>query len=168
MTNKLATPSRLRRAERALVNSVTGATLILASLLAVSSANAAPPRSAAVAPTFSVGIARCTFVDPTRQVLNYATNPLSVLSKQRTLVTEIRYPTLQPPNGTDESPGAAPAQQLGGFPMIVVAHGYDVTPDTYAPLLDAWVRAGFVVVAPFFPDEEPSAVAAQPGTDTED
>jgi pimeloyl-ACP methyl ester carboxylesterase len=52
--------------------------------------------------------------------------------------------------------------------MIVFAHGYDVTPDTYAPLLDAWVRAGFVVVAPFFPDENASAVAAQPHANTED
>jgi predicted dienelactone hydrolase len=167
MTNKLATPSRRRRGGRTLVSAVTGATLIVASLLAVSSANAAPPRSAAVAPTFSVGIARCTFVDPTREVLNYATNPVSVLSKQRTLVTEIRYPTLQPPNGTDESPGAAPAQQSGGFPMIVFAHGYDVTPDTYAPLLDAWVRAGFVVAAPFFPDENAFEVTRQHGVNTE-
>jgi pimeloyl-ACP methyl ester carboxylesterase len=51
--------------------------------------------------------------------------------------------------------------------MIVFAHGYDVTPDTYAPLLDAWTRAGFVVVAPFFPDEKASAVAAQHGANTE-
>jgi pimeloyl-ACP methyl ester carboxylesterase len=52
--------------------------------------------------------------------------------------------------------------------MIVFAHGYDVTPDTYAPLLDAWAQAGFVVVAPFFPDEQASAVAAQHGANTED
>ena len=51
--------------------------------------------------------------------------------------------------------------------MIVFAHGYDVTPDTYAPLLDAWARAGFVVVAPFFPDEKASAVAAQHEANTE-
>jgi hypothetical protein len=49
----------------------------------------------------------------------------------------------------------------------VFAHGYDVTPDTYAALLDAWVRAGFVVAAPFFPDESASEVAAQHGTNTE-
>jgi hypothetical protein len=59
-------------------------------------------------------------------------------------------------------------QQSGGYPMIVFAHGYDVTPDTYAPLLDAWVREGFVVAAPFFPDESKSAVAAQHGANTED
>jgi hypothetical protein len=52
--------------------------------------------------------------------------------------------------------------------MIVFAHGYDVTPDIYAPMLDAWVRAGFVVVAPLFPDENQYAVAAQHGANTED
>ena len=52
--------------------------------------------------------------------------------------------------------------------MIVFAHGYDVTPDTYAPLLDAWVKAGFVVAAPFFPDEDRSGVAAQHSVNTED
>ena len=51
--------------------------------------------------------------------------------------------------------------------MVVFAHGYDVTPDTYAALLDAWVRAGFVVVAPIFPDENAAQVAAQ-GANTED
>ncbi len=47
--------------------------------------------------------------------------------------------------------------------MIVFAHGYDVTPDNYAPLLDAWVRAGYVVVAPLFPDENGQEVAALGG-----
>jgi hypothetical protein len=52
--------------------------------------------------------------------------------------------------------------------MVVFAHGYDVTPDTYAALLDAWVRAGFVVVAPLFPDESAPEVTSQHGADTED
>ena len=51
--------------------------------------------------------------------------------------------------------------------MVVFAHGYDVTPDTYAALLDAWVRSGFVVVAPLFPDENAGEVAAQHGSNTE-
>ena len=51
---------------------------------------------------------------------------------------------------------------------MIFAHGYDVTPDTYAALLDAWVEAGFVVVAPVFPDENSNEVAAQGGTNTED
>jgi len=52
--------------------------------------------------------------------------------------------------------------------MIVFAHGYDVTPDIYAPLLDAWVKAGFVVAAPVFPDENEGEVTAQHDVNTED
>ena len=129
--------------------------------------HADPHRAASVAPAFSVGVTRCTFVDRTRQVLNYATTPTSVLSPRRTLVTEIRYPTLMSSPTGAEIAGAAPAPQAGGYATIVFAHGYDVTPDTYAPLLDAWVRAGFVVVAPLFPDEVASEVARQFPANTE-
>ncbi len=115
-----------------------------------------------------VGIARCTFVDHSRPVLNYSTTPFRVLSSSRTLVTEIRYPTRFLVGGPTDAADAPPEARSGGYPVIVFAHGYDVTPDTYATLLDTWVRAGFVVVAPFFPDESASAVAAQPGADTED
>jgi poly(3-hydroxybutyrate) depolymerase len=51
--------------------------------------------------------------------------------------------------------------------MVVFAHGYDVTPETYAALLDTWVRQGFVVVAPFFPDENAAEVDLQHGANTE-
>jgi len=51
--------------------------------------------------------------------------------------------------------------------MIVFAHGYDVMPDTYRALLDSWTQAGFIVVAPIFPDENPVEVAAQGGANTE-
>ena len=119
-------------------------------------------------PLFAVGVARCTFVDRTRAVLNYSTTPPSILSKARTLVTEIRYPTQFVAGGLVQTGGAKPFPRSGGYPMIVFAHGYDVTPDTYADLLNAWVRAGFVVAAPFFPDENKFAVAAQHGANTED
>lgn len=118
--------------------------------------------------SFSVGITRCTFVDRSRPVLDYATAPPSRLSSERTLVTEIRYPALTTPGSGAEVSGARPAPRVGGYPTIVFAHGYDVTPDTYAPLLDAWARAGFVVVAPFFPDESKAEVDRQHGANTED
>jgi hypothetical protein len=117
---------------------------------------------------FSVGITRCTFVDHSRGVLNYSTSPFTVWSRSRTLLTEIRYPTQYVAGAPAEMPGATPLAQSGGYPMIVFAHGYDVTPDTYAPLLDAWAQAGFVVVAPFFPDEQPSEIVAQHNVNTED
>ena len=119
-------------------------------------------------PPFGVGLARCTFVDHSRDVLNYSTSPPSILSRKRTLVTDIRYPTEFVAGQPTQVNGAKPAARSGGYPMIVFAHGYDVTPETYAPLLDAWVRAGFIVAAPFFPDENKFAVVAQHGANTED
>jgi hypothetical protein len=47
--------------------------------------------------------------------------------------------------------------------VIVFAHGFMTDPSTYAALLDTWVRAGFVVVSPIFPDESLQAVAAAGG-----
>jgi hypothetical protein len=110
---------------------------------------------------YSVGITRCTFIDTTRNVLDYASTPPSVLAHERTLVTEIRYPTTSDPSTNRQQSSATPAAQPGGFPTIIFAHGYNVTPDTYVKLLDAWVRKGFVVIAPIFPGEEPAEVARQ-------
>jgi dienelactone hydrolase len=45
------------------------------------------------------------------------------------------------------------------YPLIVFGHGYALTPATYARLLHAWARAGYVVAAPVFPLEN----AAAPG-----
>jgi dienelactone hydrolase len=39
----------------------------------------------------------------------------------------------------------------------VFGHGFNVTPALYSRLLHAWARAGYVVVAPAFPLESPSA-----------
>lgn len=111
----------------------------------------------------SVGLARCTFVDPTRSTYNYYTGQTT---PGRTLVTEIRYPSLEAPKGSQPL-DAPPAPKQGGYPTIVFAEGYDVTPTSYALLLDAWVRAGFVVVAPLFPDTNAHAIAAMHGVDTE-
>lgn len=162
---------RRRRRERNVVRCslAIGTASVIAMILSVP-LGAETPRAHPSTPAapFGVGIARCTFVDHTRSVLSYSTTPYRVLSSSRTLVTEIRYPTSSLDGGTGERPGAPPVARSGGYPMIVFAHGYNVTPDTYAALLDAWVRAGFVVVAPFFPDESASAVAAQPRADTED
>jgi fermentation-respiration switch protein FrsA (DUF1100 family) len=61
--------------------------------------------------------------------------------RPRTLTTFVRYPT----------PGTGP------FPLIVFAHGFALTPGTYARLLDAWAAAGYVVAAPVFPVEQAHA-----------
>jgi fermentation-respiration switch protein FrsA (DUF1100 family) len=62
-------------------------------------------------------------------------------SGPRVLVTYLRYPTR----------GGAP------FPLVVFAHGFAVTPQIYARLLDTWALAGYVVAAPVFPVENADA-----------
>lgn len=46
--------------------------------------------------------------------------------------------------------GAAAALP-GPYPLVVFAHGFNVTPATYAPLLRGIAAAGYVVAAPEFP-----------------
>ena len=57
-----------------------------------------------------------------------------------------------------------PAAPGGPFPLVVFAHGYNVTPAPYAGLLQSWARAGYVVAAPTFPLTNPGA----PGGPNED
>ncbi len=79
----------------------------------------------------------------------------------RTLVTDIFYPSSA--IGTSAVAGAAPARAGAPYPVIVFAAGYDELPSTYAALLDAWVAAGMVVVAPVFPCTNANHVAAVGG-----
>ncbi len=75
----------------------------------------------------------------------------------RTLVTEIWYPSIGGSRNkptTDEQPD----YRAGPFPVIVFAHGFDTLPNTYTPLLVSWVKAGLVVVAPLFPDENANLI----------
>ena len=79
---------------------------------------------------------------------------------------EILYPTLSV-KAPAVKPWAPPAYRFGPYPVIVFAHGFDVDPNTYRVLLVSWVEAGYVVVAPFFPDTSLAAIQAQHGADTE-
>jgi len=62
-------------------------------------------------------------------------------SGPRVLATTVRYP----------------AGSRRPLPLVVFAHGFALTPETYEPLLDAWASAGYVVAAPLFPVEGSSA-----------
>jgi Chlorophyllase enzyme len=150
----------LRRSHRFRTLAAAGVT-VSAGLVAPLGGNGLEAHAIGIAPTFDVGVTRCTFVDTTRKVLNYSTTPPSVLAQRRTLVTEVRYPTLSRSPGHSEITNAPPAQPANGFPMIVFAHGYDVTPDTYSALLETWTQKGFVVAAPIFPDEGSAEVSRQ-------
>jgi fermentation-respiration switch protein FrsA (DUF1100 family) len=58
----------------------------------------------------------------------------------------------------------------GPFPAIAFSHGLRSVPDGYVATIAAWVRSGFVVIAPTFPftnrdaaELDPSDVTNQPG-----
>jgi dienelactone hydrolase len=70
-------------------------------------------------------------------------------------VTEVRYPALGAPSGADARDAPA-AEAAGPYPLLVFGHGFALLPATYALLLRAWTRAGYVVAAPAFPLERAS------------
>jgi len=101
--------------------------------------------------SFAVGLRVLRLVDSSRKIeLPNGT------SEPRTLYTEVRYPALGAPDGTD-LPGAPAARADGPFPLVVFGHGFAVTPALYARLLQSWARAGYVVAAPVFPLENADA-----------
>jgi len=75
-------------------------------------------------------------------------------SRGRRLVTVVRYPATAPA-------GVATLQDAraagGPYPLVVFGHGFAVSPTPYDPLLDKWVRAGFIVAAPVFPKSNANA-----------
>jgi len=113
-----------------------------------------PPRRPS---SFGVGTTTVTlWRPPPASTENFVTG---VTTPGRTLVTTIDYPSLVN-SATGPVSGAAPAYRYGPFPLLVFAPGYDLDPESYDPLIEAWVEAGFVVVSPSFPDTNPTAVAA--------
>jgi hypothetical protein len=86
----------------------------------------------------------------------------------RALPTFIFYPAAQGESQGGAAPVEnAPAASAGApYPVIVFAHGDDQLPSTYGALIDAWVEAGFVVVAPVFPGENRDNIDALGGWDT--
>jgi dienelactone hydrolase len=101
-------------------------------------------------PQFGVGEIVVTYTDSSRRVFVPGRGYVP-----RRLVTLIRYPTGDP--AQVDALGVPPARPGSPFPLVVFAHGYNITPAPYAPLLRAWVRAGYVVAAPIFPLTNPAA-----------
>ena len=94
-----------------------------------------------------VGERTALYLDRSRTTYNYLTGTTTM---GRRLIVEIRYPT-----GVETSAEIKNAPALyrsTPYPVIVFAEGYRARPDLYGPLLDAWVRKGYVVVSPEFPD----------------
>jgi predicted dienelactone hydrolase len=106
---------------------------------------AKPPSAPAVASSYAVGLHVLRLQDTSRLI-----HLSSGATEPRTLLTYVRYPALGAPRATDVPD--APAATLGGpFPLVIFGHGFAVTPDLYKRMLQAWARAGYVVVAPVFP-----------------
>ena len=112
---------------------------------------------------FGVGVSVATWTDTRGTTENFYEG---TSSPGRIMQVEILYPTVAV-KARVVKPWAAPAYRYGPYPVIVFAHGYDVDPNTYRALLVSWVAAGYVVVAPFFPDTTLAAIQAQHGVDTE-
>jgi hypothetical protein len=96
---------------------------------------------------YAVGTSTRTFVDSSRST---SPNGSFAGSPARTLPTELWYPAGGDP-GAAAVADAPPDRTHGPYPLVLFAHGYAVTPDFYAPLLERWAAAGYVVAAPVFP-----------------
>lgn len=90
-------------------------------------------------PPYSVTVTRLPFVDMSRPTVSRGVR----VSASRSLTTEVW------------APAAA-----GPWPLIVFAPGYNVEPDTYAALCQAWAAAGYVVAAPMFPLADPAVAGS--------
>src|SRR5205807_2141028 len=104
----------------------------------------APPGTAsapalAIGTTYPVGTSSATFVDTSRST---SPNGSFAGAPSRTLPTQFWFPA-----ASDGSPDRAD----GPYPLVLFSHGYDVTPHFYAPLLERWAAAGYVVAAPTYP-----------------
>src|ERR1035437_3378406 len=64
--------------------------------------------------------------------------------------------TLSEPGAPDQA-GDVPEKSSGPYPLVVFSEGYGFDPGTYAPLLDAWAMAGYVVVDPVYPFTAPTS-----------
>ncbi len=126
---------------------------------ATPSTSTALPTTTTLPASFEVGIHTFQWADTAPGVSHVGPDG-TVPGRQ--LITEVRYPTLAGAAGF-ETKNAPPASVGAPFPVVVFAHGYDTEPSDYAALLDSWVRAGFVVVSPRFPDENAAAVKAAGG-----
>lgn len=106
-----------------------------------------------------VGLRTVTWTD-NNPAAGLAVNPApNGTARPRILVTSVYYPAFG--SAASGVSANAPFDTVGApYPIVVFAHGFDTLPATYASLLETWVRAGYVVVAPAFPDENANEIAS--------
>lgn len=76
----------------------------------------------------------------------------------------MRYPAIGTPGGTNVA-GATPLRQGGPYPLVVFSQGFDIQPERYALLLNAWAQAGYVVADPAYPFTSPNSPGGLVRTD---
>ncbi len=81
--------------------------------------------------------------------------PASGSTGARTFPVTVRYPAVGAP-GTARL-GLVPLRDAGPFPLLIFSQGFDISPEAYAGLLDAWSAAGYVVADPAYPYTSPNA-----------
>ena len=98
---------------------------------------------------YAVGMRSYTFVDTRRPT---AANGSYPGGPTRTLPTLLLYPAQGDPSGPAVE-NAKPFRARNGhrFPLVVFSHGFGSTGPAYAPLLEQFVREGYVVAALTFP-----------------
>jgi dienelactone hydrolase len=102
----------------------------------------APPVPAG--PPYAVGVARFTLVDPGRPTAALGNDPAT---SDRTLPVTLRYPA---PGAAGAEAEGAPAAS-GAFPLVVFAHGFNISAAAYDDFTRDLAAQGFVVAAPDFP-----------------
>lgn len=117
------------------------------------SETASRPRPRPSSGPFQVGIVPLPIVEPSGAAASNGHTASG--APVRLLPTMVRYPARGTP-GPTSVPAAPAASAAGPFPLIVFSQGYDVHAESYAWLLDAWARAGFVVADPTYPFTDPS------------
>ena len=96
-------------------------------------------------PPFAVGTLTLTLTEPA--------GPSGAV---RTLPTIVRYPAIGAMSSRNQA-GGTPDRAGGPYPLVIFSEGYDISPEAYATLLDAWTVAGYVVADPVYPFTAPTS-----------
>jgi predicted dienelactone hydrolase len=98
---------------------------------------------------YAIGAKTVTFVDTSRPTARNGTYPGA---PSRTLSTLLLYPAKGDPAGPVVQ-NATPLREGRGhrFPLIVFSHGFTASGPAYQPVLEQFVRQGYVIAAPTFP-----------------
>jgi len=139
-------PAAVRTPARPSVSTTTTSAPPVTTTIPEPAATTVPAVAPATAPgpPYAVGVGRVTVEDRSRGTEARGPTPES---PTRSLPVTVRYPA-GGAAGT-EADGAAAAP--GRFPLVVFAHGYDISAADYAAFLRDLAAQGFVVVAPDFP-----------------